>query len=315
MAKVFFSYSHDDEQYRDQLEKHLASLRHEGLIESWHDRRIQAGQHLENEIDLQINAADVILLLVSSSFLDSRYCYSIEITRALERNAAGEALIIPVIVRPCDWHSTPLGNLLAAPKDGKAITTWPNYDEAYTDVARQIRAVVTSISPAVTSPAALAVPSAPSFSASIVATPRSSNLALKKTFSELDTDRYLQESFDFISRFFEGSLQELEARNDGISCQFRRIDGNTFTGVIYRQGNKASECSVTLGGMGGRGIEFSSSASARGGFNEMLSVDHDDQSLFLKSLGMAMHVSRSQNLTQEGGAELFWSILIGPLQR
>ncbi|WP_139101196.1 TIR domain-containing protein, partial [Acinetobacter baumannii] len=64
MAKVFFSYSHDDEAYRDQLEKHLALLRHEGLIESWHDRRILAGADLNQVIDDQLNQADVILLLV-----------------------------------------------------------------------------------------------------------------------------------------------------------------------------------------------------------------------------------------------------------
>ncbi len=89
MAKVFFSYSHDDEAYRDQLEKHLALLRHEGLIESWHDRRILAGADLNQVIDDQLNQADVILLLVSASFLSSRYCYSIEMARALERQSRG----------------------------------------------------------------------------------------------------------------------------------------------------------------------------------------------------------------------------------
>src|SRR6185503_16598921 len=98
MAKVFFSYSHDDEQYRDQLEKHLALLKREGLVESWHDRRIRAGSPLAQEIDQQLERADVVLLLVSASFLASDYCYSIEMQRAMERHAAGEATVIPVIV-------------------------------------------------------------------------------------------------------------------------------------------------------------------------------------------------------------------------
>lgn len=319
MAKVFFSYSHDDEQYRDQLEKHLASLRHEGLIESWHDRRILAGARLDAEIDQQINAADVILLLVSSSFLDSRYCYSIEMKRALERHAAGEAYVVPVIVRACDWHSTPLGSLLAVPKDGKAITSWPNYDEAYTEVAKQIRRLVeqrqTSASAAPTAaPQAWQTPQA----AEIVSTaPRSSNLRLKKEFNDLDADQFLNEAFDFMARFFEGSLQELQSRNPGVTGQFRKVDANTFTAAIYQHGKRASECSVHLGGGGFRsnGISYSSDPSARGNsYNEMVSVEIDDQAMYLKALGMATYGDR-QNLTPEGAAELFWSMLIGPLQQ
>ena len=105
MARVFFSYSHDDETFRDQLEKHLAMLKHQGLIESWHDRRISAGSSFEEAIDRELDAADVILLLVSSSFLASAYCYSREMVRAMARHATGAARVVPVIVRPCDWHS------------------------------------------------------------------------------------------------------------------------------------------------------------------------------------------------------------------
>lgn len=179
MVKVFFSYSHEDELYRDQLEAHLAALKHEGKIDSWHDRRILAGGGLDAEIDQQINVADIILLLVSASFLNSRYCYSIEMTRALERHQAKEAQVIPVIVRPCDWHSTPLGGLLATPKDGKAITTWPNHDEAYTDVARQIRRVVTEVndsSVSITARSRASHSSSPTTVADLlVSTPRSGN--------------------------------------------------------------------------------------------------------------------------------------------
>jgi hypothetical protein len=157
MAKVFFSYSHDDESYRDQLEKHLSPLKRQGLIDSWHDRRILAGTDIDNAISTQLEEADVILLLVSASFIDSNYCYSQEMMRALERHAEGKATVIPVIVRPCDWHQSPFGKLLAAPKDGKAVTLWANLDEAYTDIARQVRAVVENrgtVKPAIPHPSA-----------------------------------------------------------------------------------------------------------------------------------------------------------------
>ena len=85
MTTVFFSYCHADEALRDQLERQLRILQRQGLIETWHDRRIEAGQDFAGEIDAHIEADEIILLLVSPDFLNSDYCYEIEMTRALER--------------------------------------------------------------------------------------------------------------------------------------------------------------------------------------------------------------------------------------
>jgi len=84
LPSVFFSYCHADEELRDQLEKQLAMLKHQGIIETWHDRRIVAGQEIDKTIDEHINSDDIILLLVSPDFLASPYCYDREIKRALE---------------------------------------------------------------------------------------------------------------------------------------------------------------------------------------------------------------------------------------
>ncbi|PHN30703.1 toll/interleukin-1 receptor domain-containing protein [Pseudomonas sp. ICMP 460] len=318
MAKVFFSYSHHDELYRDQLEAHLASLRHEEKIESWHDRRLLAGSEFGTEIDQQINDADVILLLVTANFLNSKYCYSIEMGRALERHRAGEARVIPVIVKPCDWESTPLGGLLATPRDGKAITTWPNFDEAFTDVAKQIRNVVNEINASSLAPARAAPSNQPISTASSnikISPPRSSNLRLKKSFTEREVDQFRHETLEFISRFFEGSLTELQARNPGIEGVFRTIDANTFTCTIYSGGKKSSECLIGMGGMlGNNAITYSNRASLGHGFNEMLTVEHDDQALYITQM-LNMSGSRSSKLTQEGAAEALWAMLIAPLQR
>ncbi len=131
---LFFSYSHLDESYRDQLEVHLAALKRQGLISTWHDRRITVGSHLGQAIDAKLEAAEIILLLVSPDFIASDFCYDREMTRAIERHERGEARVIPVTVRPCDWHPLPFGKLVATPRDGKAISTWPNLDEAFLDV-------------------------------------------------------------------------------------------------------------------------------------------------------------------------------------
>src|SRR5437773_11960637 len=99
MASLFFSYSHADEALRDHLEKHLSALKHQGIIETWHDRRIRVGQTFSLEIDSHLESADVILLLVSPDFLASDYCYHREMLRAMERHQNGAVVVIPVILR------------------------------------------------------------------------------------------------------------------------------------------------------------------------------------------------------------------------
>ena len=124
------------------LENHLAILKRQGVITGWHDRRIGAGEEWEGKIDAHLNSARVILLLISADFIASDYCYDVELKQAMERHEAGEARVIPVILRPVDWKGAPFGKLQALPKDAKPVTTWANRDEAFVDVARGIRAVV-----------------------------------------------------------------------------------------------------------------------------------------------------------------------------
>jgi len=141
-AKVFYSYAHEDEDLRNKLETHLAILRRNGVISEWHDRRILAGAKWSQAIDDHVNTSDLILLLISPDFLASDYCHDIEMKRAMERHAAGEAMVIPVILRPVDWQGALFSQLQALPKDAKPITTWQNLDEAFTDVARGIRKAI-----------------------------------------------------------------------------------------------------------------------------------------------------------------------------
>lgn len=317
MAEVFFSYSHEDESYRDQLERHLALLRHEGLIESWHDRRILAGSNIDSVIDEKINSADIILLLISSSFVSSHYCYSVEMRRAMERNADKSARVIPVILRPCDWQSAPFGKLLATPKDGKPITTWSNYDEAYTDVAKKIRQAIQQIHPnhAINS----IFPQTTNRFSEIthISNARSSNLRVKKNFTELELDKFCHDGFLYLARFFENSLAELQIRNIGINTRFTQVDAETFTAVIYISGEKKSECSVNQRPpFSGRGITYSNSAITRGSnsYNEMLTVGSDDQKIFFNAMGMSHFKTDSKVLSHEGAAELFWEMLMRPIQ-
>ncbi len=139
---MFVSYSHKDDQFREQLGPHLKLLQRQKLIKLWHDRLITAGQEWKGEIDDTLVRANLILLLVSADFLASDYCYDLEMTRALERHQAGEARVIPIIVRDVNWQSAPFGKLQALPKDGKAVTLWPDRDSAWRQVADGIEKVI-----------------------------------------------------------------------------------------------------------------------------------------------------------------------------
>lgn len=119
-----------------------------------------------------------------------------------------------------------------------------------------------------------------------------------------------------MAKFFENSLAELAERNQGIEVDFRRIDANRFTAKIYKNGRTVSRCTVFMGAshMSG-GIAYSSSETSDTSYNESLSVDADDQSMYLRGLGMAMSQRLDMSkLSQEGASELYWSMLIQPLQ-
>ncbi len=142
--EVFISYSHRDEALREELGKHLSALRRENVIGFWHDRMISAGAEWRGEIDRHLEQAGIILLLVSPDFIASDYCYGIETKRALARHAAGEAVVIPIVLRPVDWLKTPLAELQSLPRDNRAVESshWKNRDEAFVEVARGIRQAV-----------------------------------------------------------------------------------------------------------------------------------------------------------------------------
>lgn len=145
--RIFISYSHVDEDLRKELEDHLAFLSEYG-DPIWHDRKIPAGSEWANEIDVHLSSCNIILLLISASFLSSYYCYKIEFKRAMERHRAQEAVVIPIIVRDVFWEFGDLKELQALPKDGKAVLSdyWHgNKDAAFRNVAEGIRRVVEAL--------------------------------------------------------------------------------------------------------------------------------------------------------------------------
>ena len=141
-VELFYAYSHRDEGLREQLENHLSILRRQGIITDWHDRKIGAGREWEGEIHEHLNTAHIILLLVSSDFLASDYCYDIEVNQAMKRHEVGEARVIPIILRSVDWEDAPFGKLQALPRDAKPVTKWEDQDEAFANIAKGIKKAI-----------------------------------------------------------------------------------------------------------------------------------------------------------------------------
>src|SRR6266702_4114160 len=144
-VSIFFCYAREDEALLKKLKVHLSPLQRQRLISVWHDRDISAGTEWEQEIKTHLDAAQIVLLLVSPDFIASDYDYDTEMQRALERHRRGEAKVIPIILRPVYWHGTPLGELQALPTDGKPVTSWQDPDSAFYDVVKGIRKVVVQL--------------------------------------------------------------------------------------------------------------------------------------------------------------------------
>ncbi|NFA43609.1 TIR domain-containing protein [Clostridium botulinum] len=139
-VELFISYEHNDEKLRSELEKHLKSLEKNSIISIWHDRKIVAGSERQNEIDEHLRSSQIILLLISSDFITSDYCYGQEMNIAIERHYNNEAIVIPIILRAVDgWKLTPFGKLEVLPKNTVPITSWNNLDEAFSNVVKEIR--------------------------------------------------------------------------------------------------------------------------------------------------------------------------------
>lgn len=144
---MFISYSHKDEEYKDALLEHMASLRRTGEVEEWHDRKIEPGKNWKNEISQHLHNSTIIIFLISASFINSDYCVEVEAKTAFEKHLKGEALLIPIVIRPTHWNDSEFANIQSLPKDSKPVTTWENADMAWLDVVQGIKVALSEFKP------------------------------------------------------------------------------------------------------------------------------------------------------------------------
>ncbi|MHB8390159.1 MAG: TIR domain-containing protein [Acidobacteriaceae bacterium] len=143
--RIFISYSHKDDSFRQELENHLSTMKRNGHIDVWSDRRIAPGQEWKGEIDENLEKSDLVLLLVSSDFVASDYCYDVELKRALEMHDQCQATVVPVIIRHCDWHEAPFGKLQALPEEAKPISSWDDKDKAWLSVVTGLKTKIQNV--------------------------------------------------------------------------------------------------------------------------------------------------------------------------
>ena len=145
-VRVFCSYSHEDREWRELLEQHLSPLRRSGKIDvAWTDEHLIAGSKFDPVIREELDKADVILLLLSSSFFSSDYCWTVEARRAIERYEAGQARTVAILLRACKWNIPPVDAYTVIPRNFKPITSWPNLDEAFANIIYEVEKVIDDV--------------------------------------------------------------------------------------------------------------------------------------------------------------------------
>lgn len=294
---VFLSYAHEDESHRRALEKHLAALRREGRINLWHDRRVLPGQRFDTAIDAALERADVVLLLVSADFLDSDYCFTVELERALARERDGVACVIPVIVSPCDWNRTPFAKFVAAPRDGLPVTRWPTWDDAYADVAGRVRDVVD----------ALAAVRAPASAEAVAGAHRRAG---RRLFSDSERLRFLRAAHADVLRHLEALAQAMGERAPPYAGEITRVGSDMSRCRIRHAGTLLRECVIWL--VPERCcIAYASTRTPA--FDEGIGVCADDQALFLCPLGATVP-ARCRLLPRDAAAHL-WRLVTAALDR
>ena len=152
--RVFYSYSHKDAEFCDRIKTYLAPLRHQNKIIEWYDRKIEPGANWQTEISTQLESAHLILFLITENFMDSEYIFGVEVDKAMHRLKYGKAKIVPILLKPCQWEESRFSELQIIPRDAQPISTCASPEEAFNNVATEIRALVSGPPPSPSKPSA-----------------------------------------------------------------------------------------------------------------------------------------------------------------
>ena len=143
--RTFISYSHKDKKWYEMLKIQLKSLEREKLIEPWSDYEILPGSNIDDNIKHKMEQSELFLLLISPDFIASDYCIDKELEHAIERHNSDTAIVVPIIVRFCNWESVnAISRLKALPNDAKPVSDTKNHDKAFLQVINGIKKLISS---------------------------------------------------------------------------------------------------------------------------------------------------------------------------
>jgi hypothetical protein len=140
-VQVFLSFAHEDEELAIELEAHLQGMVKQGVIRLWSERQVAFGSNWIAARAHQLESAGLLVFLVSASFLASDLTFA-SLTTALQRQVSGTARVAPILVRACDWRASPLDALAVIPANQVPVASWPNRDEAWAEVVRELRSLL-----------------------------------------------------------------------------------------------------------------------------------------------------------------------------
>lgn len=140
--RIFLSYSRKDNYYKTKLSSHLSPLIRENNINVWDDSNIKPGDNWKKEIFNKLDSSDIVILLVSANFINSDFCFSIEMQKAILNQKSGSTKVVPVIITPCLWQNTILKDLNVLPRNGKPISLYKNEDEIFVEIISEIKMIL-----------------------------------------------------------------------------------------------------------------------------------------------------------------------------
>jgi len=306
---IFVSYTHVDERYLERLHKHFAMLKREGDFFAWTDHDILAGVQIDNRIRKELKSSNVFLALISPDYLASNYCYEEEFKHALALFKEGQMRIIPVIVEPCDWHSSPFSEFKALPNDGKPVSEWTNSNNAFLDVVKGLRAVAS----------AMAQENQDFTSNDIISQVTTASSArrprLKQDFDYIQRSDFADKAFETIKSYFQSSCLEISGIDDSIKAKFENMGNSAFTCTVINRGKiGGGTAHITVHNSKTShfgAMSFSYDSHGQGNTsNGGISVEADDYNMYL-SLNAFSSSGREQKLTANQVAEKLWEDFVG----
>lgn len=302
---AFISYSHQDNSMLDLLHKHLTQLQRDNVINAWTDKDIMAGGKLDQNISAALKSSNLFIALLSPDYIASNYCYENEFKNALAMQENG-MIIIPIILEPCDWLSTPFKDFKALPTDGKAVSTWENKNTAFLDIAQNIRKLIASTE------AVKDTTQKASFQNSV---PR--NYRVQKDFDSIEKIEFVEKTLHEVKEYLKRYLEEI-VKLDNIKTRIIVDSIKEFESLLVNRNKIATESHLKISISGESSTSFSSRSNEKqiaysitsGNSRQeakTLTLSFDEYHLFWMENNYYSGSRNKKELESKEIAELMWS--------